>query len=198
MRTEVEQHPWAPFVPDNARILFLGTFPPKPNRWGMDFYYPNKINDFWRIIGKIIFDDYSHFINPNTNGFDKKMIIETITKYGIALGDTGQEVRRLKDNASDKFLEIVTPIDIFKILNNTTLCNTIVSTGQKAAEVIAQLTNTTIPPMGKNVSYLISNNRAIKIYRMPSTSRAYPLSIEKKTEYYRNLLLENNIVLNKF
>lgn len=194
MNSIIEQHPWNPFIPDNARILFLGTFPPKPNRWGMDFYYPNKINDFWRIIGKIFFDDYSHFINSGTNRFNKDLIIDTITQLGIALGDTGYNVRRLKDNASDKFLEIVTPIDIFEILNNATMCNTIVSTGQKAAEVIAKLTNTTIPPMGKCVSYTISDNRAIKIYRMPSTSRAYPLSIDKKTEYYRNLFLETKIL----
>lgn len=194
MNSIIEQHPWKPFIPDNARILFLGTFPPKPNRWGMDFYYPNKINDFWRIIGKIFFDDYSHFINFGTNHFNKDLIIGTITQHGIALGDMGYKVRRLKDNASDKFLEIVTPIDIFEILNKATMCNTIVSTGQKAAEVIAKLTNTTIPPMGKCVSYTISDVRPIKIYRMPSTSRAYPLSIDKKTEHYRNLFLETKIL----
>lgn len=194
METLIEQHPWLPYIPDNAKILFLGTFPPKPNRWGMDFYYPNKINDFWRIIGKIFYNDYSHFINNNTKNFNKDLIISTITQYGIALGDIGYEVKRLKNNAADKFLEIVTPIDLLKILNDNSLCNTIVSTGQKAAEVIAQLTNTPIPQMGQCVSFKLLPTRSIRIYRMPSTSRAYPLPIDKKTEYYRKLFVETEIL----
>lgn len=194
METSIEQHPWLPYIPDNAKILFLGTFPPKPNRWGMDFYYPNKINDFWRIIGKTFFNDYSHFINNDTKSFNKESIISTISQYGIALGDTGYKVRRLKNNAADKFLEIVTPIDLHQILIDNPLCNTIASTGQKAAEVIAQLTNTPIPQMGQCVNFKLLPTRLIRIYRMPSTSRAYPLPIDKKTEYYRNLFVETEIL----
>lgn len=45
-----ETHPWPPFIPPHAKILIMGTFPPAPNRWSMDFYYPNCQNDFWRIM----------------------------------------------------------------------------------------------------------------------------------------------------
>ena len=41
----VEWHPLIPFLPENARVLFLGSFPPLRNRWCIDFYYPNFIND---------------------------------------------------------------------------------------------------------------------------------------------------------
>ena len=41
----IESHPFPPFLPDGARVLMLGTFPPKPNRWAMEFFYPNKTND---------------------------------------------------------------------------------------------------------------------------------------------------------
>ena len=51
---EIERHPFPPFVPRNAKVLILGTFPPKPVRWSMEFYYPNKTNDFWRIMGLIL------------------------------------------------------------------------------------------------------------------------------------------------
>ena len=47
----VEKHPFQPFLPEGARILFLGSFPPQPHRWCMPFYYPNWINDFWRVTG---------------------------------------------------------------------------------------------------------------------------------------------------
>ena len=48
-RDGVEYHPLRPFLPENAKVLFLGSFPPQRKRWCMDFYYPNFINDHWRI-----------------------------------------------------------------------------------------------------------------------------------------------------
>ena len=46
---DIEAHPFEPFLPQGARILMLGTFPPSEKRWSMKFYYPNFINDMWRI-----------------------------------------------------------------------------------------------------------------------------------------------------
>ena len=190
----IEQHPWIPFIPKNAKIIFLGSFPPQKEKWGMDFYYPNKQNDFWRIIGKILHDKYDFYIDLKTNNFDKSKIIKEVSKYGIGLGDIAHQVRRLRNNASDKYLEIITSIDIITILNNTPTCNIIVSTGQKAAEVISKITSTEIPAIGCFSTFNLSQNRTIKIFRMPSTSRAYPLSIEKKTSFYKKLLLETKII----
>ncbi len=48
---EIEQHPLEPFLPGNARLLMLGSFPPQKKRWSMEFYYPNWNNDMWRITG---------------------------------------------------------------------------------------------------------------------------------------------------
>ena len=190
----IEQHPWEPFILNDTKILFLGSFPPKENKWGMDFYYPNKINDFWRIMGMILHNKQDCYINSKSKNFDKYKIIEEVTKYGIGLADTALQVRRLKDNASDKFLEIITPIDLVSILHNTPSCLTVVSTGQKAAEVISKITSTEIPPMGNFSTFNLSSNREIRIYRMPSTSRAYPLSIEKKSSFYKKLLIDRKII----
>ena len=57
-----ETHPLQPFLPPNGRILFLGSFPPPKARWSMDFFYPNFINDFWRIMGLLHFCDAQHFV----------------------------------------------------------------------------------------------------------------------------------------
>jgi hypothetical protein len=45
------------------------------------------------------------------------------------------------------------------------------------------------PAVGKKQAFLI-NDRQMYLYRMPSSSRAYPLSIEKKAEVYRLMLNE--------
>ena len=69
-----ELHPLEPFLPANARILMLGSFPPKRIRWSMDFFYPNLQNDMWRIVGYLAAGDKSHFLMPGGRKFDKERI----------------------------------------------------------------------------------------------------------------------------
>ena len=187
-----ERHPFTPFLPEGARILFLGSFPPQPHRWCMPFYYPNWINDFWRILGLIHFGDKDHFCIPGEKRFDEAAIRAFCADAGLAFYDTACEVRRLKDNASDAFLEVVTPTDILALLRQIPLCTTLVTTGQKATEVIAERFGCAIPPVGGWVDLNIEMGpdapaRAIRFWRMPSTSRAYPLPLQQKAAAYRQL-----------
>lgn len=191
----IERHPWTPFIPDGAKILFLGSFPPKEDKWCMDFYYPNKINDFWRIIGLIFYNNVQYFWHTEKSAFNKDKIITFLEKHKIAIADSAIEAIRHNNNASDKFLEIITPINLVDILCANSECNNIVSTGQKAAEVIANITNTTIPKIGNYVEAIIKK-RVIRIHRMPSTSRAYPLSLPQKASFYKTLF-ENLAILNQ-
>ena len=57
-----ELHPLEPFLPANARVLMLGSFPPKRIRWSMDFFYPNLQNDMWRIVGYLATGDKSKVV----------------------------------------------------------------------------------------------------------------------------------------
>ena len=177
-----EKHPFEPFLPSGARILFLGSFPPQPHRWCMPFYYPNWINDFWRIMGLIHFEDKDHFCVPGEKRFDEAAIRAFCTSAGLAFYDTACEVRRLKDNASDAFLEVVTPTDIPALLTRIPMCRTLVTTGEKASRIVAQTFGCPVPPVG---SFTVE--KSLTFWRMPSTSRAYPLSLEKKVDAYRQL-----------
>jgi phosphoglycolate phosphatase len=234
----------------------------------MPFYYPNWINDFWRIMGLIHFGDKDHFSIPGEKRFNEADIRAFCTEHGLAFYDTATEVRRLKDNASDAFLEVVTPTDIPALLKRIPHCRTLVTTGQKATEVVAQAFGCPIPPVGEWVllrletpdqvgddggavggdsdavggdgraaggdgSVAADNGQQlrasglrwlkeigfsgtvpknnfvqpqeeqrlhikeeespdqasfeVKFWRMPSTSRAYPMPLEKKAEAYRKL-----------
>ena len=115
---EIEQHPLEPFLPGNARLLMLGSFPPQRKRWSMEFYYPNWNNDMWRIAGLLFFNDKDHFADKSQKAFRKERIIDFLNEKGIALFDTATAVRRLQDNASDKYLEVVRPTDISALCNN--------------------------------------------------------------------------------
>lgn len=182
----IEAHPWAPFVPDGAKILIMGTFPPKSNRWSMDFYYPNRINDFWRVMGIVFYDNPDRFWDSLAKNFRLEDIKDFLTERGIAMNDTGAKVRRLRDNASDKFLEIVEPVNLSALMEMVPHCKAIATTGEKAASVIASLTETTVPSTG---TCMVTDwqGRKLDIWRMPSTSRAYPLPIAKKAEAYAKM-----------
>ena len=184
---EMERHPFEPFLPEQARILFLGSFPPQPKRWSMPFYYPNWNNDFWRVMGLLFFDDKDHFAVPGQKRFDQDRVEAFCRDRGIALYDTACEVRRLHDNASDKFLEVVTPTDIPVLLARIPACRTLITTGQKATDVIVETFGCAEPPVGGNVEIHLSGGRSLTFWRMPSTSRAYPLALEKKAAFYRRL-----------
>lgn len=197
MQTQ-ETHPFEPFLPSNARILIMGTFPPKPNRWSMKFYYPNFINDMWRIFGLIFFNDKEALVIKEEKTFKKEMIENLLKEKGIALSDTGAEAVRTKDNASDKYLEITKPADLAGLLSKIKECEAVVTTGEKAASVIASLTSSQVPKIGECVSVKMElpdgTLRNFQHCRMPSTSRAYPLSLENKTQFYKNLFQKFGIV----
>ena len=194
MNIAIENHPFEPFIPQNAKIIMLGTFPPKSDKWSMPFFYPNWINDMWRIMGIVFFDDAQHFVLPDRKAFDQDMICDFLCRTGIALFDTAQQVRRLKDNASDKFLEIVEPVNLNEILTSHSSITAVVTTGEKAASVVAEITHSPLPKMGESCTVQYCG-RLITHHRMPSTSRAYPMNIYKKAEFYRSMLAKYDIHL---
>ena len=189
----VEYHPLRPFLPENARVLFLGSFPPQRKRWCMDFYYPNFINDHWRIEGQVFFGNRNHFVDTSAKCFKIDEIVAFCKERGLAFFDTSTAIRRLQDNASDKFLEVVEPTDIPTLLQQLPLCRAIVTTGEKATDTICQAMH--IPAMPKvNNAIAIpetynSHGEQILLYRLPSSSRAYPLSFDKKVEEYQRMFL---------
>lgn len=186
----IEEHPLEPFLPANAVLLMLGSFPPQKKRWSMDFFYPNLQNDMWRIVGLIFFQDKEHFLNPEKKVFDKDRIIEFLNDKGIALYDTASAIRRLQDNASDKFLEVIEQTDISLLLKQIPMCKAIVTTGQKATDIIReQIIEVKEPTVGTSEPFEFGD-KDMKLYRMPSSSRAYPLALEKKAAAYRVMFNE--------
>ena len=214
----VEYHPLKPFLPKGAKILFLGSFPPQRKRWCIDFFYPNWINDHWRIQGQVFFGDKNHFVCEGEKRFKLDEIVRHCEAKGIAFFDTSTAVRRLKDNASDKFLEVVEPTDIAALTSQLPQLRAIVTTGEKATETIcASLGIPEVPKVNSYVAIPVfplpsegevkqsstnvngaaderspsptgeGRGEAVLLYRLPSSSRAYPLSFEKKVEAYRKM-----------
>lgn len=186
----IERHPWPPFIPQDAKILIMGTFPPGTHRWSMDFYYPNPTNDFWRIMGLLFLGDKEALYDRQRRCFDLDRIVALMTDKKIALNDTAREVRRLKGNASDKYLDIITPVPLYDLLDSMPECRAVATTGEKAAGVVADITGTALPRMGE----VVRSADGLDIWRMPSSSRAYPMAVEKKAEFYAGMFREEGIL----
>lgn len=192
-----ETHPWDPYIPDNARVLIMGSFPPQPKRWSMDFYYPNRANHFWYMMGLIFMGDRYALCNADQRTFNLDAIRKLLDSKGIALHDTCHVIRRLDGNASDENLEIVEPTDFGALLARMPECSTMVTTGTKAASVLAKATSSKIPAMGAEVvvdSPFPASRSPLHIWRMPSTSQRCRLTIDEKAAHYRRLLASVGIL----
>ena len=203
----VEQHPLGFFLPENTKLLMLGSFPPPRVRWSMNFYYPNIQNDMWRILGLIFYNDKEYFLETKKAFSEVKenkslgwqFVSEEKAKAfcrekGIGIGDTAVEIIRLKNNASDNFLQVVTPLNPAEVLAKIPECEAIVVTGQKAMDtLIAMLPPVEEPKVGSYSRFTLSG-RIFRLYRMPSSSRAYPKPLEEKAAVYKRMFEDLRMV----
>ena len=188
-----ELHPLGFFLPENTRLLMLGSFPPPKARWSMDFYYPNIQNDMWRILGLIFYGNKDAFLRDK-KAFSEEKAKAFCREKRIGIGDTAMEVIRLKANASDKFLEVVRPIDPEKVLSQIPECVAIVVTGQKAMDtLLSVLPGTVETKVGSSTDFSCMGRR-MRRFRMPASSRAYPRPLEEKAAIYRGMFEELGIL----
>ena len=197
---EVETHPFGPVLPPDATVMMMGTFPPTADKWAMRFHYPNFYNDMWRIYGSVFFDDVNYFRVGDEKRFDPERIRAFMFERGIASCPTVTQAIRETGNASDKNLTVVTPVDLDSILPQVPKVETLFTTGGKATEVLLNLlaeppAKSKYPKTNQSMDYPYEwqnerNKKAevnnLTLYRLPSTSRAYPLALEKKVAAYKD------------
>lgn len=192
---EIENHPFEPWLPFNAKLLMLGTFPPAPKRWCMEWYYPNYTNDMWRIFGHIFFRDRSYFVDEENKTYKLDLLKVFLKEKGIAIFDTALRIHRKKGTASDKDLEIVEAADLDGMLCVLPECKAVLTAGQLATKVFTEHYGIDAREM-KMGEYRKFNfeGRSLRLYREPSSSRAYPMKVEKKAEYYESMFRDLGIL----
>lgn len=188
MTPKIETHPFEPFLPANARLLMLGTFPPARKRWCMEWYYPNFTNDMWRIMGLCFFGDKEHFVDEANKTYRLAELKDFLGEKGIAIFDTCLRIRRTTGTASDKDLEVVEPADLDGMLRSLPQCRGVLAAGQLATSIFTEHYGIDAKDMkmGDHKDFLFEG-RTISLYREPSSSRAFPMKIEKKAEYYKKM-----------
>lgn len=196
MTVPVEQHPLDPFVPTGARLLMLGSFPPQKKRWCVDFFYPNYGNDMWRIYGLIFKGDKDFFVDTEARKYRLEILVPFLENLGVAIYDTASAVKRLQDNASDRFLEVVTPTDLAVLFRRLPMLSAVVTTGQKATDTLCRYFDVAAPKVGDFTPFTFES-RQLRLYRMPSSSRAYPMRLDRKAAFYREMFEQLSMLPNQ-
>ncbi|WP_227672240.1 MULTISPECIES: DNA glycosylase [Psychrobacter] len=197
----IETHPFGPVLPPDATVMMMGSFPPTADKWAMRFHYPNFHNDMWRIYGRVFFDNADYFRVGDEKRFDPERIRAFLFERGIASCPTVVQAVRETGNASDKNLTVVTTVDLDNILPQVPKVNALFTTGGKATEVLLNLLPTPplkskYPKTNQNIDYpyqwhdveqgyIAEQVNDLILYRLPSTSRAYPLALDKKVAAYK-------------
>jgi len=98
---EIETHPFNAFIPENAKIIILGTFPGKDITHKLlsedDWFYGTKRNQFWKIISGV-------YEMELINKTDKQKLLGT---HGIAIADVFLKIKRKGNNNTDTNLEVI-------------------------------------------------------------------------------------------
>ena len=180
-----EVHPLAPFLPDGARVLMLGSFPPKRVRWSMEFFYPNLQNDMWRIMGLLFFRRQGPFPG-RSQAFRPRTHHGFLPDGRVGALRYGQRSRPPSGQRLDNFLQVVRPTDVCGLLDRLPECRAVVTTGEKATETLVGQLRCQRPAVGGSAPFEYAGRR-MQLFRMPSSSRAYPRSVEWKAEFYRKM-----------
>ena len=190
---EIELRPFPPFLPPHATVLMMGSFPPAADKRAMEFHYPNFQNDMWRVYGLVFFGDAMHFRHGEEKAFDAEKIKAFLTERGIGSCPGVRRAIRGHGNASDAYLKVVETVELPEILEKIPQCRRICTTGGKATEILFALLETEVKAKDVRTGATVSarcGERDLLVTRLPSTSRAYPMKLEKKAEAYRKFFVE--------
>ena len=123
------------------------------------------------------------------------MLKPFLKEKGIAIFDTALRIYRTTGTASDKDLEIIERADLDGMLRSLPECKAVLAAGQLATKVFTEHYGIDARKMKmgdyKEFSF---ENRTLRIYREPSSSRAYPMKVEKKAEYYERMFRDLEIL----
>ena len=140
----------------------------------------------WRILGLLFYNNKEYFLETK-KAFSEEKARAFCREKGIGIGDTAVEIIRLKNNASDNFLQVIKPINSEEVLSQIPDCKAIVVTGQKAMDTLLSVLPPTEEPNVGSYSTFTLLNRTFRLYRMATSSRAYPKPLDEKAAVYKGL-----------
>lgn len=164
INTEIETHPFTPFVHEEIKYLIIGSFPGKGQTEKIiteeDWFYGAKRNTFWKIMEEVYQTELS------TTSAKQKLF--TSLKMGI--GDIILKAVRIENTNSDSNLQVIEYND--KEIKDILLTNkieTIFFTSHFVQKIVKKffpdVTNTIVLPSPSPRYARMSFNEKVEVYR---------------------------------
>jgi len=194
---KIEFHPWKYYLPPNAEVLIIGTFPTAFHNRSFDFFYPNKTNIFWKIIYAIAQKELSTVDDKILAVKSRKEVLDVLK---VAITDMGYCIKRNDNSSQDEKLELVEATKIIDILKKTPTIKTIILTSSSGPVSAARwfkeyLVDNKIffkIPKGKKPQYtaISINGTEIKVAILysPSQRAVNRISFEKMIAMYKEAI----------
>lgn len=193
-----EQHPWNLYIPVDASIILLGTFPTDTRNRKFDFFYSSPTNRLWEVLSSLAKHTIIHF--QGAKAVEERR--EILQKLNVGLTDMGKTILRQQGSSKDHSLFPLEFMDITQILIEHPAITTIIVSGNAQGNSSLSWLNTfcsinsiklDTKSLEKNKSTLINiSNRNIKISKSYSPSRLSIISTDKIKEEYQKIIFESN------
>jgi G:T/U-mismatch repair DNA glycosylase len=187
----IEKHPAWEYEFPGIRVLLLGNFPPHKKRWDYEFFYPNKQNNFWKILAAINGTPLKE-MKGEAAVRERKAILKDL-KVGVY--NLAKVIRRKNDSARDTDIQILEYVDIFQVIRKHPKLRKIILAGFAASssttKTFLQLLDQHNIPHDKPSMIKAGTEFKIKIDKriiacviLNSTSTAFPIKLEKLVEQF--------------
>lgn len=124
----IEIHPDWYFDIPVMKTLILGSFPPHESKRDYPFYYPNKQNNFWKILAQLNNVPLKYFSGNDAVKERQHLMIEL--KTGVQ--NMGKQIVRIGTSARDADITIVEFQDVLSIINKHQELERIIIAGYSA------------------------------------------------------------------
>lgn len=191
-----EHHPdWYHDIPV-MKTLILGSFPPHESKRDFQFYYPNKQNNFWKILAALAKTELKYMTGANAVA-ERKRIME---KLKVGVENMGKTIQRKGTSARDTDIAITEFHDIEKILSKHKELARIILAGYSAQHstyssfcsyLNQRKIKFTVPKKIKpGASFLITyNKKQIECIICNSTSTATRISLKTLIDQFSNYII---------
>jgi len=152
----LHQHPYPPFIPENATKLIVGTIPPPRFSTGelfredVDFCYGSKFGLLWPILDRI-FDLGLEYENTNQAIIQRKTFL---FQHRIGICDIIENCKRAKIDASDSGMDQINSRNLIHYIEENKDLTTLLFMGGNSKNGPEYLFRKSIKPLGlKMVKY---------------------------------------------
>lgn len=124
----IECHPEWYFDIPHMQTLILGSFPPHENKRDYQFYYPNKQNNFWKILAAISKTDLQYYSGLEAIQERKRLMLD----LNVGIQNMGKVISRKGLSARDTDIVIEEFQDILAIIKKHKELQKIIISGYSA------------------------------------------------------------------